>query len=196
MNLFHKKSSQNEKQAYKKKKKTKKVHQKSVQSKKRKSIMAMQEEIQSNHLLMWLHQSTLRILVMLNHFLKCNMLPRPVLNENVACVQEKVFFFPESLFGEIDMRRVSCSSQHWGRPHRVTQRMAFVCLCVCVGEWCTTEGYRATPTHQSHNHTLTINRGRKRKTSHGYIKNNLAYAQHTDRNATRMKSVCWGPCKI
>lgn len=53
----------------------------------------MQEEIQSNHLLMWLHQSTLRILVMLNHFLKCNMLPRPVLNENVACVQEKVFFF-------------------------------------------------------------------------------------------------------
>lgn len=55
--------------------------------------MAMQEEIQSNHLLMWLHQSTLRILVMLNHFLKCNMLPRPVLNENVACVQEKVFFF-------------------------------------------------------------------------------------------------------
>lgn len=111
MNLFHKKSSQNEKQAYKKKQKTKKVHQKSVQSKKR-STMAMQEEIQSNHLLMWLHQSTLRILVMLNHFLKCNMLPRPVLNENVACVQEKVFFFPESLFGEIDMRRVSCSSQH------------------------------------------------------------------------------------
>lgn len=55
--------------------------------------MAMQEEIQSNHLLMWLHQSTLRILVMLNHFLKCNMLQRPVLNENVACVQEKVFFF-------------------------------------------------------------------------------------------------------
>lgn len=34
MNLFHKKSSQNEKQAYKKK--TRKVHQKSVQSKKKK----------------------------------------------------------------------------------------------------------------------------------------------------------------
>lgn len=34
MNLFHKKSSQNEKQAYIKKK-TRKVHQKSVQSKKK-----------------------------------------------------------------------------------------------------------------------------------------------------------------
>lgn len=93
MNLFHKKSSQNEKQAYKKKKKLEKCTRKVSNRKKRKSIMAMQEEIQSNHLLMWLHQSTLRILVMLNHFLKCNMLPRPVLNENVACVQEKVFFF-------------------------------------------------------------------------------------------------------
>lgn len=101
---------------------------------------------------------------------------------------KSLFFFPESLSGEVHMRGVSCSSHTEADHTEDTQKdggcvrvcvCEYVCVCVYVWEWCTTEGHRATPTHQSHNHTLTTNRGRKRKTSHGYIKYSLAFAQHT-----------------
>lgn len=81
------------------------------------------------------YHSTLTILVdiIVISVISCNILLRPALHENVTRMQEKVFFFPESLSGKVDMRGVSCSSHTEADHTEDTQRMECVCLCVCVG---------------------------------------------------------------
>lgn len=55
--------------------------------------------VQMNPLLMWLHHKALRILADFSvacvcvYLISCNILLRPVLHENVTCMQEKVFVF-------------------------------------------------------------------------------------------------------
>lgn len=99
----------------------------------------------------------------------------------MSCAQEKVFFFLSHIWKKkLTWKGGIMLFPQSGRPHRRhTEDDKWVGVSECVWEWCTTEGHRATPTHQSHNHTLTTNRGRKRKTSHGYIKYNITYTKHT-----------------
>lgn len=68
-----------------------------------------------------------------------------------------------------DMKEASCTFYTEAEHTQNTKRG----MCECDAQ--------QTLTHQSHNHTLTINRGGKRKTSHGYIEYKLACIQHKHR---------------
>lgn len=128
----------------------------------------------------------------------CNTLLKSAMCENVTCLQEKKsFFLPESFSGEVDMRGVSCSSHREADHTENTEDGGCVRVFVCVGVSVhvgvmhNRGAQRATSTHQSHNHTLTTNRGRKRKTSQGYIRYSLRTTHtHTHSNDTWM-SCLW-----
>lgn len=86
--------------------------------------------VQINHLLMWLHHSTLRRLVDFRvvSVISCNILLRPVLHENVTCMQEKLFSWV--VIWRSWYERGIMQFPHRGRPHRGHTEDE-VCVRVC-----------------------------------------------------------------
>lgn len=78
----------------------------------------------------------------------------------------------------------SCSPQTEADNTRDTQRMGWE-------RDAQQGGHEAAPTHQSHNHTLNTDRGRKRKRCHGYIKYSLA-----DTHTQQLSLAQWLPLSL